>query len=83
MNYKRDLNRGWTRLFNKNRKLKKDFDEQLRSLMIETKADWQRAKEIENYLNDYDQEVIVQRQIAESKHFYLYKEAKERNLGSN
>lgn len=51
--------------------------------MMETKEDWQRAKEIEGYINDYDQEVIVQRQIAESKHFYLYKEAKERNLSGN
>lgn len=68
-------------MFNRNRKLKKEFDDQLRSLMIETKEDWQRAKEIEAYLNDYDQEIIVQRKIAESKHFYLYKEAKERSLG--
>lgn len=69
-------------MFNRNRKLKKEYDDQLRTLMIDTQKDWQRAKEIEAYLkSDYDQEVIVQRKIAESKHFYLYKEAKKRNLG--
>jgi len=49
--------------------------------MIETKKEWEQAKEIEKYLNDYDQEVILRRKIAESIHFYLYKEAKARRLG--
>lgn len=70
-------------MFNRNRKLKKEYDEQLLSLMKETKEEWVQSKEIERYLNDYDQEVIVQRKIAESKHFYLYKEAKARSLGSD
>ena len=50
--------------------------------MMETKEEWEQAREIEKYLNDYDQEVIVRRKIAESKHFYLFKEAKKRRLGS-
>jgi hypothetical protein len=69
-------------MFGRKRKLKKEFDDQLRSLMLETKEEWERAREIERYLNDYDQEVIVRRKIAESKHFYLFKEAKTRQLGS-
>jgi hypothetical protein len=70
-------------VFGRKGKLKKEFDERLHSLMVETKVEWERAREIERYLNDYDQEIIIRRKIAESKHFYLYKEAKERRLGSN
>ena len=50
--------------------------------MLETKSDWEQARKIENHLNDYEQEVIVRRKIAESKYFYLFKEAKIRQLGS-
>ena len=68
-------------MFGRKRKLKKEYDERLRSLMMETKDDWEQAKVIEKHLDDYDQEIFVRRKIAESKHFYLYKEAKERKLG--
>ncbi len=68
-------------MFGRKKKLKKEFDERLRSLMMETKEEWERARENERYLNDYDQEVMVRRKIAESKHFYLFKEAKVRQLG--
>ena len=69
-------------MFKRKSKLKKEYDERLHSLMMETKAEWEHAKVIEQHLDDYDQEVIVRRKIAESKHFYLYKEAKARKLGS-
>ncbi|WP_203249196.1 YaaL family protein [Sporosarcina beigongshangi] len=68
-------------MFGRKRKLKAEFDERLRALMMETKEEWERARENEKYLNDYDQAVMVQRKIAESKHFYLFKEAKARRLG--
>ncbi|BAQ09469.1 hypothetical protein OXB_0997 [Bacillus sp. OxB-1] len=70
-------------MFGRKRKLKNEFDERLRSLMMETKEEWENAREIERYINDYDLEVITQRKIAESKHFYLFKEAKERRLGKD
>lgn len=70
-------------MFGRKRKLKREFDERLRTLMLETKEEWERARENEKYLNDYDQEVIVRRKIAESKHFYLFKEAKARRLGKD
>lgn len=70
-------------MFGRKRKLKKEFDERLRSLLMDTKEEWERARGVEKYLNDYDQEVIVRRKIAESKHFYLFKEAKARRLGSD
>ena len=68
-------------MFGRKRVLKKEFDDRLRSLMMETKEEWEQAREIEKYLNDYDQEVIVRRKISESKYFYLFKEAKKRRLG--
>ncbi|HJF31455.1 MAG TPA: YaaL family protein [Sporosarcina psychrophila] len=70
-------------MFGRKSKLKKEFDGRLHSLMVETKEEWERAKGIERYLNDYDQEVIARRKIAECKHFYLYKEAKARKLGND
>lgn len=70
-------------MFGRKRKLKQEFDERLRTLMLETKETWEQTKGIESYLNDYDQEVIVRRKIAESNYFYLFKEAKARRLGSD
>ncbi|CAM3292268.1 YaaL family protein [Filibacter tadaridae] len=70
-------------MFGRKAKLKKEFDERLRSLMVETKEDWEKAKGIERHLHDYDQEILVRRKIAESKHFYLFKEAKIRKLGKD
>ena len=48
--------------------------------MVDTREEWEQTKFIESHLDDYDQEVFVRRKIAESKHFYLYKEAKVRGL---
>lgn len=74
--------RGLLGMFGGKRKLKKEFDDRLLSLMLEAKSHWEQAREIEKHLNDYEQEVIVRRKIAESKYFYLFKEAKIRQLGS-
>lgn len=68
-------------MFGRRRKLKKEYDQKLHALMLETKEEWEQAREIERYINDYDQEIIVRRKLAESKHFYLFKEARIRNLG--
>ncbi|QFF97366.1 DUF2508 family protein [Psychrobacillus glaciei] len=61
-------------------KLKKEFDYQFVGLIKTTKEDWQQAQLIEDFLNDYDLDVVAKRKIAESIHFYLYKEAKIRNV---
>ena len=70
-------------MFGSKRKLKQEYDEKLRSLMMETKEEWEQTRLIEKHLDDYDQEVFIRRKIAESKHFYLYKEAKVRKLAGN
>ncbi len=69
-------------MFSKKNKLKKEFDERLHALMIEAKEDWERAREVESYVRDYDESVLAQRKIAECKYFYLFREAKIRNLGN-
>ncbi|MBK3497308.1 YaaL family protein [Viridibacillus sp. YIM B01967] len=67
-------------MFFRKQKLRKEFDEKLVVLMRETKGNWQQTQEIEGLLDDYDLETIVQRKIAESKHFYLFKEARIRKI---
>ena len=67
-------------VFSKKGKLKKEFDEQFVTLMKETKEEWRQAQLIEDYLNDYDLDAVAKRKMAESIHFYLYKEARVRNV---
>ncbi len=67
-------------MFRRKGKLKKEFDDKLRNLILETKDDWNNAKVIESLLDDYDLDVIAQRKIAESVHFYLFKEARIRKI---
>lgn len=67
-------------LFRRKGKLKKEFDEQLIRLMKETKDDWNHAKQIEELTEDYDLDVIARSKIAESLHFYLFKEARIRKI---
>lgn len=50
--------------------------------MLEAKEDWERAREVESYVNDYDEDVLTQRKMAECRYFYLFREAKIRNLGN-
>ncbi|MCP1143217.1 YaaL family protein [Lysinibacillus endophyticus] len=66
--------------FRRKGKLKKEFDEKLVHLIKETKDDWNHAKVIEGLIDDYDLDVIARRQIAESIHFYLFKEARIRKI---
>ena len=61
-------------------KLKKEFDDKLVHLLKETKEELQQAKNIEELLDDYDLELIAQRKVAESIHFYLFKEARIRRV---
>ena len=67
-------------MFSKKGKLKKEFDEQFVALMKETKKEWQQAQIIEDYLNDYDLDAVAKRKMTESIHYYLYKEARIRNV---
>ena len=68
-------------MFFRKQKLRKEYDEKLVQLMRLTKEDWQHTQDIENLMAaDYDLNIIAQRKIAESKHFYLFKEARIRKI---
>lgn len=67
-------------MFFRKQKLRKEYDDKLVQLMRHTKEEWQRTQNIESLMVDYDLNIIAQRKIAESKHFYLFKEARIRKI---
>ncbi|MET3576830.1 YaaL family protein [Bhargavaea ullalensis] len=69
-------------MFRRKNRLKREYDERLVRLLAETREEWLQAREIERQAGRFDDEGVarVQRQIAESRHFYLFKEARERNV---
>lgn len=66
--------------FSRKGKLKKEFDEQLISQFFDAKQELQAAKEMEEMSDDYDLYIIAKRKIAESKHLFLLKEARLREV---
>ena len=66
--------------FSRKGQLKKEFDDKLVRLIKETKDDYHNAKVMEELIDDYNLDVIVQRKMAESVHFYLFKEARIRRV---
>lgn len=66
--------------FSRKGKLKKEFDDKLVCLIKETKDDYHNARVLEELTDDYNLDVIVQRKMAESVHFYLFKEARIRRI---
>ena len=67
-------------LFSRKGKLKKEFDDKLVQLVKETKDDLQNAKVFEGLIDDYNLDVLAQKKVAESIHFYLFKEARIRHV---
>ena len=67
-------------LFSRKGKLKKEFDDKLVQLVKETKDDLQNAKVFEELIDDYNLDVLAQKKVAESIHFYLFKEARIRHV---
>ena len=61
-------------------KLKKQYDEQLITLIQRAQEDLNQAKIIEELSDDYNQAITAKRQIAESTYFYLFKEARIRKI---
>ena len=66
--------------FSRKGQLKKEFDDKLVRLIKETKDHYHNAKVMEELIDDYNLDVIVQRKMAESVHFYLFKEARIRRV---
>jgi hypothetical protein len=67
-------------MFFRKGKLKKEYDDKLINLMKATKEEWKQAQIIEEFLDDYNLSIIANRKIAESKHFFLFKEARIRKI---
>ncbi|WP_342527440.1 YaaL family protein [Chryseomicrobium sp. FSL W7-1435] len=67
-------------LFSRRAKIKKEFDARFIRLLEETREDWHTAQAVEAHLDDYDLDAIAKRKTLESIHFYLYGEAKRRQV---
>ena len=66
--------------FSRKGQLKKEFDDKLVHLIKETKDNYHNAKVMEELMDDYNLDVIAQRKMTESVHFYLFKEARIRRI---
>lgn len=67
-------------LFKKKPNLRKEYDAALLKLMTQTKNDWEYAKKIERSVIEKDSLLFAQTKLAEIKYFYLFKEARKRDI---
>lgn len=65
--------------FNK-QKLRKEYDEKLVVLIKQSKQELDNLQQIEDLVDDFSLDTIAQMKIAESKYFYLFKEARIRKV---
>ncbi|NHM33937.1 YaaL family protein [Neobacillus terrae] len=63
--------------------LRKEFDERLLTQLNDYKNDWQNQKVLLEKSFDPSEEVICQTKLSEAKYFFLFKEAKYRNIRIN
>lgn len=67
-------------MFFRKPKIKKEFDEQLVRLIKSTKEDFEQSKVLAELLDDFDDDLQARVKMAESIHFYLFKEARYRKV---
>lgn len=60
--------------------LRKEFDERLIQQLNGMKENWQNQKSLVEKSLDPSEDVICQAKLAEAKYFFLFKEAKQRNI---
>lgn len=63
--------------------LRKEYDEKLLKHMNDYKNEWQQQRMLLEKSFDPSEEVICQTKLAEAKYFFLFKEAKHRNITLN
>lgn len=74
---------GWLLFFKRKGRLKKEYDEKLLNQLRELKADWNHKKYIfEKSYNEFE-DLEREAKLAELKFFYVFKEAKQRNIKIN
>ena len=66
--------------FQRKRKLRKEFDEKLLLQFSHLKKEWLNDKSLLDKSFDPSEEVICAAKLTEAKYFFLFKEAKERNI---
>lgn len=66
--------------FHKKRRLRKQFDEKLMMEMDELKTKWQNKTAILERSFDPPEEVKITQKLSEAKYFFLFHEAKKRQI---
>ncbi|KMK91271.1 YaaL family protein [Rossellomorea marisflavi] len=66
--------------FRKKGKLKKEYDQSLLNVLDEMKDQWNRQQSIDEMSVDYSLGAQCHTKIAEAKYFFLFREAKHRNI---
>lgn len=67
-------------LFRKKHQLKKAYDKKLFDLMQRQKTKWEDSKVMEEIVVDETPSLTAERKCAKARYFYLFKEAKKRQL---
>ncbi|MTH55734.1 DUF2508 family protein [Bacillus mangrovi] len=67
-------------LFKRKGRLRQDFNQQLIDLLMKSKYEWNRQKQLVEKSVEPSEEVLFELKIAESKYFFLLREAKQRKI---
>lgn len=67
-------------LFRKKDRLKKEYDQKLIDQLSRLKNSWDNQRYLAENSVDPAEEIICQAKLAEAKYFFLFKEAKARNI---
>ncbi|WP_225744582.1 YaaL family protein [Marinilactibacillus sp. Marseille-P9653] len=67
-------------LFKRKSKLKNQYDDRLLSLMNRQKTAWEDSKVMEEIIVEEHPRLKAERKLAQAKYFYLFKEAKVRQI---
>ncbi|GEK32423.1 hypothetical protein KZO01_27320 [Kurthia zopfii] len=66
--------------FKNKQRLRKEHDEKLVYLIKQSKQELDNLQQIEDLVDGFSLDTIAQKKIAESKYFYLFKEARIRKV---
>ncbi len=60
--------------------VKKEYDERLLDLINQLKEEWDHAQKTQDAVADRDSEIEAQRALAKRKYFFIYREARIREV---
>jgi hypothetical protein len=67
-------------LFRRKGWLRNQYDQLLLENLLSTKNEWNRQKQLVDKSVEPSSEVLYELKLAEAKYFFLFKEAKKRNI---